>query len=80
MARQVSHPVRRMTPLEELRRARALTREELAALSGVCSRTITRLERERTRPHKLTARAIAEVLECNPDWIRAPDDVAPMLE
>jgi transcriptional regulator with XRE-family HTH domain len=44
-----------------------LSREGLAFRAGVSFKTIERIERGGTRPHRLTLKAIADVLGMDPD-------------
>lgn len=61
---EVSRPAR--TTLEQLRHARGLSREELAAMAGLSPRTIYALEVEGVRPQRATRRVLAISLNCNP--------------
>lgn len=58
------------TTLERLRKISGLSRETLAAEAGVCVRTIYGLELEGRRPHRATARALAQALCCEPEDLR----------
>ncbi len=70
----------RSSSLLPLRIARGLTRDRLAALAGVSSRSIYSIEREGVRPHRTTARALAEVLGCDPDELRTGLTIAPDVD
>lgn len=68
--------------IAERRDELGLTPTDLASRTGVSLRTIERIEAgKHRRPHRLTQRAIAKVLKCDPVdlWPReeeAPDEVA----
>jgi transcriptional regulator with XRE-family HTH domain len=53
--------------LRELRRARALTQEELAQKAGVSPSTIVDIERGKHEPQIRTLRKLAKALETTPD-------------
>ena len=53
--------------LRELRRARALTQEELAEKAGVSPSTIVDIERGKHEPQIRTLRKLAKALETTPD-------------
>jgi transcriptional regulator with XRE-family HTH domain len=55
--------------LVALRVARGLSRERLAQLAGVSSRTIFGIEREGHEPRRATAAVLAAVLGCDPDLL-----------
>jgi transcriptional regulator with XRE-family HTH domain len=69
--------VRRMTNgiLRELRRARGLSMEDVARLSGVSWRTIQRIETGKSRPHRPTRDAIARALGVPRTEIWPEDDL-----
>jgi transcriptional regulator with XRE-family HTH domain len=54
----------------ELRAARGLSRDELAALAGVSPRTLYDLEHGLTRPQRSTATVLADALGCDPEDLR----------
>lgn len=54
-------------PLEEMRLAKRLTREQLAGKAGITTRTVYGIEREGRRPNLATALVLAPVLGCDPD-------------
>jgi transcriptional regulator with XRE-family HTH domain len=53
--------------LRELRRARALTQEELAEKAGVSPSTIVDIERGKHEPQIRTLRKLSKALETTPD-------------
>jgi transcriptional regulator with XRE-family HTH domain len=53
--------------LRELRRARALTQEELAEKAGVSPSTIVDIERGKHEPQIRTLRKLARALDTTPD-------------
>ncbi len=53
-------------PLAELRVSRGLSRERLAQLAGISSRTVYGIEREGHEPRRATAAVLAAVLGCDP--------------
>ncbi len=58
-----------------MRKARGLSREQLAVSAGLSSRTIVRLEREEGRhPHRATMLVLASALGCRPDALVHNDD------
>lgn len=58
------------------REAKSLSREHLALLSGVSSKTIKRLEEEAVdNPRPVTIRKLAEALEIDPARLRPPEEV-----
>ena len=65
-----------MHPLQQLRTARGLSRETLAATAGVSPRTIYGIEVERRQPLRATARVLALALECEPGSL-LPNDTGP---
>jgi transcriptional regulator with XRE-family HTH domain len=68
----VSSTERTTTLLESERRARGLSREELASLAGLSPRTIYALELEGVRAHRATRRVLAIALGCDPDNLFSP--------
>ena len=52
--------------LKDLRIARALTQEELAAKAGMGKNTVNRMERNITEPRPSTLRKLSEALEVDP--------------
>lgn len=53
-------------PVALARKQLNLPREGLAFKAGVTVKTIERIERGETTPHRVTQRAIAKVLGCDP--------------
>jgi len=62
--------------LETLRRECGLSRERLAALSGVSARTIYRIEHEEARPNLGTLALLAAVFDVEPGDLRDPRPAA----
>ncbi len=56
-----------MNKLKELREAKRLSQEELAALSGLNYRTIGRLEAGKHKAHGSVIRVLAMALEVKPE-------------
>jgi transcriptional regulator with XRE-family HTH domain len=52
--------------LRELREGQVITQRELAALAGVSNKTISDIEKGKTRPHPATLRRLAAALGVNP--------------
>ena len=61
-------------PLGELRVARGLSRERLAQLAGISSRTVYGIEREGSEPRRATAVVLAAVLGCEPSDLLRNDE------
>jgi transcriptional regulator with XRE-family HTH domain len=60
-------------PLAERRQAQRLSRERLAALAGVSTATVTRLERgDVQRPHRASLLLLATALGCRPEDLIIP--------
>jgi transcriptional regulator with XRE-family HTH domain len=60
-------PTQEVSPLRAARDRKGMTREELAFRAHVSAKTIERLERSgEATPHRVTQRAIADVLGCEP--------------
>ncbi len=55
-----------MIKLKQLREARNMTQEELAAKAGITAATISRAESGKCKPHKSILRLIAQALKVNP--------------
>ena len=65
--------------LRTARRRAGLSRERLAALAGVSSSTIYRLETARVGPHRVTALALAAALERHADINDEAPAITPAL-
>jgi DNA-binding XRE family transcriptional regulator len=63
---RLSTPSLESHPLVALRVERGLSRERLAQLAGISSRTVYGIEREGHEPRRATAAVLAAVLDCEP--------------
>jgi transcriptional regulator with XRE-family HTH domain len=59
-----------MGGLRSLRERKMLTQQELAAEAGLTITTISRIETGKVNPSLRTIRALARVLDCNPQELR----------
>ena len=64
---RLSIPADGAHPLVALRVERGLSRERLAQLAGVSSRTVYGIEREGHEPRRATALVLSVVLGCQPE-------------
>lgn len=62
--------------LQEARKGRFITQEELSAKSGIQVVTISRIENDRqtSQPRLTTIRRLAEALSVDPGWIMFGED------
>lgn len=63
-------------PVTAARQARRLSREGLAFKAGVSMKTIERIELGQTTPHRVTQRAIADVLGYEPTDLWPAEEAA----